>query len=563
MTEFEGEQFLPAEPETRLPKTAEPKASQVRATGPETRLPNRAEAEKLLPKTAKPIAPPASAAATAETRQLQAGDALGDLVLERPLGEGGAGEVWEARNQFTGQTLAVKICLEAGPRAQLANEARALGRLMAAGRSRNFPSSIVRLLETHLAHNPPYLVMEYVGGGDLRQRLRERGGRLDEDEVVSILRETLGALDFAHRLGMTHRDIKPENILLDRNGRAKVSDFGLGRSTTGSLISIQRSLDTAEAAADIGGTLDYMAPEQTRAGESLPASDIYSLGIVLFEMLTGERPRGFTKPSRRRPEIDPAWDAIFERCYAHDPADRFQTAAEFLRSLQERFGGGVRRESLAQADSPAEEIEKTEEKIGFLAFPAVESDEQPQEEKRPFEIASPQRRAWERKANRGRRCGSDAERVQHLSVELTAEEKLAHYGGYRLFGWVLPAMIWTYVGYFASFGTAAAWAPPLSRQAALAGFVGVALFGWIYSALLFGAFAKWRTIRSPFARTMIALMTLCGSVLAFPAIIYLMMYAGAGSTLLALGLHALFLGDVRAKLTGRRGMFRRRRRVAA
>src|SRR5690606_6535449 len=155
----------------------------------------------------------------------------------------------------------------------------------------------------------------------------------------------LGALDWAHAHSIIHRDIKPENILLkerfdaarsDNLPTVKVSDFGLGAHAAQRVLSIHRSLDGSGLSAVAGsssGTLEYMPPEQIEGAELTPAADLYALGIVLFELLTGRRPKGNIIPSRLREGLGRHWDELFQGCYAFAPEDRFESASSMRQAL--------------------------------------------------------------------------------------------------------------------------------------------------------------------------------------------------------------------------------------
>jgi serine/threonine-protein kinase len=497
------------------------------------------------------------------TGALSPGESLGDLVLERRLGEGGAGEVWLARNRYTSQVFALKICRDPEMRLLLLNEARTLGQLMSAARLSHFPTSIVRLLETHLGTNPPYLVMEYVSGGDVRGLLKRRG-RLEEQEVVDILLQVLDALEFIHELGLTHRDIKPENILLDAEGRARVTDFGLGRVVTENLLSVQRSIATrAKSQNDISGTLDYMAPEQLEGRPATPATDLYALGVVMFELLTGGRPRGLTSPSRRRPELRAAWDELFRRTYAHDPEDRFATPKEFRAALVGRLGDLVP-ELPPSARQPATDSRgagprmvassTTDAPDGAAAFDFQREANRPQFPSR-----------WRRRTD-------DEPRLADESATLSAAEKLRRYRGYSIFGFFLPATIWTYL-----FGlvvvqkmsgvevlTHADATIEVQRHLgiSLLDIVNISAVIWVYCWLLYALFARW-TLLSKAKRGVVASLSGLGTFLAVLALAWLAPMVGIFNVSLAIGLHALFLGDVRAKLAGRRGLLWRGRPAEA
>jgi len=296
--------------------------------------------------------------------QRQAGEQIGDYRLERPLGAGGAGEVWLAENLFTRQQVAMKLCHDPAMQETLRHEARTLGELMAASRTLggDFPSSVARLLETRLSEHPTALVVEYCAGGDVRSLLRDHEP-LPLPLVKHVLAATLDGLHWAHGRGILHRDIKPENILLATPYQpgapypaVKVSDFGLGLPASERLLSIHRSLLSGALSVADGsssGTLEYMSPEQIEGRELSVASDIYAAGVVFFELITGRRPRGRIVPSALRSELPAAWDELFERCYAYDPGQRFSSAEAMGRALDVLpLEGGARSSASAWRSTP-------------------------------------------------------------------------------------------------------------------------------------------------------------------------------------------------------------------
>jgi eukaryotic-like serine/threonine-protein kinase len=181
-----------------------------------------------------------------------------------------------------------------------------------------------------------YLAMEYVEGRTLREILGEHGP-LTPRQAFGVLEPVLAALGAAHQAGLVHRDVKPENILLADDGRVKVADFGLARATT------QATAQTSDGI--LLGTVAYLSPEQVSRGASDPASDVYSAGIVLYEMLTGQKPftgdgsmeiayqhvhRDVPAPSEKVPALSPMVDAIVARATRRDPAQRPADAAAML-----------------------------------------------------------------------------------------------------------------------------------------------------------------------------------------------------------------------------------------
>lgn len=198
--------------------------------------------------------------------------------------------------------------------------------------------NIVACLDTGTDGDQPYLVMEYIDGEDLAARLR-RGGRLGPWPAARIGRDVARALGVAHVRGIVHRDVKPGNILLAADGRAMVTDFGIARLA-------------ADAEASMPGTtlgsVQYFSPEQARGRTTTPASDVYGLGLVLYECLTGQRPWagadndalalvrvGATAPSPRAavPEVPDRLDAIVRRAMAAEPEDRYANGAQLAAAL--------------------------------------------------------------------------------------------------------------------------------------------------------------------------------------------------------------------------------------
>jgi serine/threonine-protein kinase len=181
--------------------------------------------------------------------------------------------------------------------------------------------------------------MEYVPGTSLRPLIQSR--TLSIDNAQAILRQLLAALSFAHSQGVIHRDIKPENILIHEQaaqngynapGMVKITDFGLGRAAesiaAGSILH-SVSLDAPQSI-QLAGTLDYMAPEARRDPATADArADLYACGILLFEMLTGERPAGTETPGELNPAVPRSLDAVFKKAYARLDI-RFKSADEFL-----------------------------------------------------------------------------------------------------------------------------------------------------------------------------------------------------------------------------------------
>lgn len=225
------------------------------------------------------------------------------------LGRGGMGAVYKARQKSLNRLVAIKILAPERERdaqfaERFAREAELLARL-------NHPH-IVTIHDFGNAEGWFYLVMEFVDGVNLRDLLRD--GKMEPERALAIIPPICEALQYAHEKGIVHRDIKPENLLLDREGRIKIADFGIA--------------SLAGIGGERGGTPPYMAPEQ-RQGNSDQRSDIYALGVVLYEMLTGERPpKEITAPSKKV-RLDVRIDEMVLRALETEPERRYQTASEF------------------------------------------------------------------------------------------------------------------------------------------------------------------------------------------------------------------------------------------
>jgi tRNA A-37 threonylcarbamoyl transferase component Bud32 len=252
------------------------------------------------------------------------------LEILELLGQGGMGAVYKARQPKLDRLVAVKILPPEWDKdpafaERFAREAKALARLT--------HPHIVAVHDFGETDGLYYLIMEYVDGANLRHVLQE--GRLKPSEALGIVPQICDALQYAHEEGVVHRDIKPENILLDSKGRVKIADFGLAK-----LLNRPRAAFTLTGSQQVMGTLDYMAPEQRlRPQEVDHRADIYSLGVVFYEMLTGELPLGRFEPPSHKARVDARLDEIVFRALEREPHRRYQRASHVKSDVQSIAAG--------------------------------------------------------------------------------------------------------------------------------------------------------------------------------------------------------------------------------
>jgi serine/threonine-protein kinase len=261
---------------------------------------------------------------------------IGRYKILGELGRGAMGIVYRAQDPALDRVVALKTIIladDAEGREEYQKrfflEAKAAGKLT--------HPSIVTTYDFGEQGGVPYLAMELLEGTDLRTRLKE--GALAPIEAVDVARQVAEGLGFAHERGIVHRDVKPGNIMLLERGRAKIMDFGLAR---------MRAADHKTVTGMVLGTPKYMSPEQVAGSPVDQRSDLFSLGIVLFEMLTGARLFGaedmtqimhnvtyqeHEPPTRLKPELPAMLDFVVARALKKDPASRYQDAAEFAADL--------------------------------------------------------------------------------------------------------------------------------------------------------------------------------------------------------------------------------------
>ncbi|MDQ1580753.1 MAG: eukaryotic-like serine/threonine-protein kinase [Microbacteriaceae bacterium] len=285
---------------------------------------------------------------TEESRLLAGRYQVGELI-----GRGGMADVHRGTDARLGRTVAIKLLkpsLATDPafRTRFRQEAQAAARMAHPTIVRVFDAGeeTIRDANGHEAQLP-FIVMEHVDGRLLKDIIAE--GPISTPEAVRITEGILTALEYSHRAGVVHRDIKPGNVMITRTGQVKVMDFGIARA-------ISDSSATVAQTTAILGTASYFSPEQAK-GESVDArTDLYSTGIVLFEMLTGRPPfRGDTPvavayqhvsetpdaPSRINHKVSPALDLVVRRALSKDRFDRYQSAAEFREEVESAGAGHV------------------------------------------------------------------------------------------------------------------------------------------------------------------------------------------------------------------------------
>ena len=260
----------------------------------------------------------------------------GRYRVERVLGEGAMAKVLLAHDAELGREVAVKLLderLAADPsfRARFAREAR-----VAAGLSH---PNVVAVFDVGEDDGRPFIVMELVPGRTLEERLK-RDGALPANDVLAIARQVCAGLEHAHAKGLVHRDLKPGNLIERDDGTVKIADFGIARAVEGTELT---------EAGTVVGTAAYLAPEQAEAGTVTPATDLFALGAVLYELVTGRQPwkvdslaelgaRRDAPPPELPPDTPLGLRTAIERSLRPEPEDRPSSAAEVARLLDERDG---------------------------------------------------------------------------------------------------------------------------------------------------------------------------------------------------------------------------------
>ena len=299
----------------------------------------------------------------------------GRYRVERELGRGGMAKVFQGTDTVLGRAVAIKVL---APRfADDEGFVQRFRREAQAAASISHPN-IVSVFDTGSDGGVHYIVMEYVEGRTLAEFLAG-GGRIMPDRATAIAQDVCRALDAAHAQGVIHRDIKPGNIMLDPRGRVKVTDFGIARITT--------TAETVEQTAAILGTVSYLSPEQAQGQPVDGRSDLYSVGCVLYEMLTGRPPfLGDTPvavaskqvleqpvpPSRMNGDVAPDLDAVVLRALAKNPANRYQSAEELRRDLERAAEGMPVEATPILAASATQVLDRPQQPTAILPPPGPE-----------------------------------------------------------------------------------------------------------------------------------------------------------------------------------------------
>ncbi len=327
------------------------------------------------------------------------GKRIGPYEIIEEIGKGGMATVYRAYQPNLDRYVAVKIihraiALDAASLERFQREARLLTRLV--------HPHLLPIYDYNAEHDPPYIVMRYLDSGTLKGIIDK--GTLPHEEIIHMLRQLASALDYAHRNNVIHRDIKPSNVMLDQDGNAFLTDFGIART-------IEAGQDMTQSGFALG-TPGYMSPEQGMGVDGLNSrADIYSLGIMTFQMLTGKMPYTGETPlsiifkhisnpipdiNTFDPNLSPETNAVMARVLAKQPEDRYETATEFVDDLAKAlnvFGAGtasvLKRTAQENMDRAAAKREERQSQIDAtmqafeISRPSIESPKMPITESLP------------------------------------------------------------------------------------------------------------------------------------------------------------------------------------
>jgi serine/threonine protein kinase/tetratricopeptide (TPR) repeat protein len=287
-------------------------------------------------------------------------DILGRYRIVAKLGEGGMGEVWKAHDTRLDRVVAIKMLRRGGPSAPARDDGRERFRREALALSRLSHDGIATVFDFESEGDHDFLVMEFVPGGTLESRLRE--GPLAFAQIVPLGITAADALEHAHRHGVLHRDLKPGNVALTLEGRPKILDFGIARLVSGDAVTGRLT-----QAGTIMGSLAYMAPEQLMGEHEDPRTDVYALGVILFELATGQRPFPQERPQALmfaivntpapsvrtfRPEATIDFGRLVASCLEKDPRRRPASAASVAEALRGLSAGQGPASSAVDREAP-------------------------------------------------------------------------------------------------------------------------------------------------------------------------------------------------------------------
>jgi eukaryotic-like serine/threonine-protein kinase len=286
------------------------------------------------------------------------------------IGRGGMGDIYRATDSALGRTVAIKILADSYAQDRSVRE-RFTREALSAARVSGEPNTVT-IFDVGEHDGRPYIVMEHLSGGSLDDVLRS-GGAQRPERAFAWLEEAARALDAAHREGIVHRDVKPANLMLDGEGHVHVGDFGIASAT---------GMDSLTMTGTVLGTAGYLSPEQARGESASPASDLYALAVVAWELLTGGRPfesesataeaaahvnapiPAVSAVSQLPRELDP----VFERALSKDPEQRYGTAGEFVADLRSAFSDAAGSTSEIPAVVPLTEATRPLQGVGEAAY---------------------------------------------------------------------------------------------------------------------------------------------------------------------------------------------------
>src|SRR5271170_5023010 len=353
-----GKPIEDADPDATVLGGADILDANLETIAPDTRTPSVATPRQASAQLRPRSSPPSNPTLTSSDPIGGGRFAPGTMVADRYrivalLGRGGMGEVYRAEDLKLGQVLAIKFLPQA-----LSNDEATLARFhseVRVARQVSHPN-VCRVFDIGDADGVPFLTMEYIDGEDLSSLVR-RIGRLPQDKAIEIARQICAGLAAAHERGVVHRDLKPANVMLDGAGKVRLTDFGLA--------AIAANIQGAEVRA---GTPAYMAPEQLAGKEVTIKSDLYSLGLVMYEILTGKRAfeaatlpelmrlrdeSAPTSPSSLVRDLDPLLERVIMRCLEKDPALRPSSALQIAAALP---GGDPLAAALAAGETPSPQM---------------------------------------------------------------------------------------------------------------------------------------------------------------------------------------------------------------